>query len=56
MAWVIVGWKSPPYWEYAARWVGRVWPKEKNVDSALLDVRAGGRLGKVEVEVLVGEA
>jgi hypothetical protein len=35
MAWVMVGWKSPPYAECAARWVGRTWPKLKKVESAL---------------------
>ena len=32
MACVMVGWKSPPYGEYLLRWIGKVWPKEKNAE------------------------
>jgi len=36
MAWVIVGWKRPPYSECILRCVGRTWPRVKKVESALM--------------------
>lgn len=41
IACVIVGWKRPPWGECARRWVGRVWPREKNVARALWTLRLG---------------
>jgi hypothetical protein len=35
IACVMVGWKGPPYCEYFMRCIGRVWPKEKNMEVAL---------------------
>ena len=34
---VIVGWKTPPKLEYAWRWAGSVWPREKNNDKGLYE-------------------
>jgi hypothetical protein len=31
----MVDWKAPPWGEYRRRWVGRTWPRLKNVDRAL---------------------
>jgi len=31
-AWVIVGWKRPPWTEWSSRCVGRTWPSVKNVE------------------------
>lgn len=35
MAWVMVGWKSPPKVEYAPRCVGKIWPSVKKSDETL---------------------
>ena len=36
IACVRVGWKRPPWTgEYAPRWVGRTWPREKKVERNL---------------------
>ena len=43
---VMVGWKRPPWGEWARRWVGSVWPRLKNVVKILW----GGGLGGVEEE------
>ena len=37
MASRIVGWKGPPWGECWKRWVGRTWPRVKNVDNALIN-------------------
>lgn len=36
ITWVIVGWKGPPSGEWARRWVGRHWPREKKVQRDLV--------------------
>lgn len=33
---IMVGWKRPPRGECPRRWVGRVWPKVKNMEVNLL--------------------
>ena len=35
MACVMVGWKRPPWGEWAVRCVGRTWPREKKVERRL---------------------
>lgn len=46
---VMVGWKGPPWGEWARRWVGRVWPRVKKVDANLgRDVRSDGLKGGKE--------
>lgn len=34
-AWVMVGWKRPPWGECTRRWVGRTWPRVKKVERNL---------------------
>lgn len=35
MAWVIVGWKRPPWGECMLRCVGKTWPNAKKVENVL---------------------
>lgn len=41
MACVMVGWKRPPWGEWARRWQGRVWPREKKSERILVSGLAG---------------
>lgn len=60
MAWVIAGWKRPPWAECFSRWVGRTWPEvkklEKNLRGGLVQLLWFGPTSGVGCDGLIREA